>query len=247
MPSWLITVLAGLGGILAGFGLAVLAVRGRLRRLESAQRADPLERLRHRARAEGGEPEAQAPERGSPLSLVRRALRDPLARLRRAQGCPPESLAELEHIAWQCRMLTAAARPMKAVPTPPVELLQRAAEDVDLLRLGKVAASWTLRDRQPIHVDAERAGAAFRELLTAAARLEGEGGRLAIRLLPTHDGRHPVAVEIETGRRTGELDPLALRVGRHLLEGQGARVEEADLILRIHLPHLPPEEDLDEP
>jgi hypothetical protein len=138
-------------------------------------------------------------------------------------------------------MLCSLPRPMKAHPTSPITLLQEAAESVALLRNGKVAVSWTIRDRQPVHVDAERARAAFVELLRACAEAVGEGGRLAIRILPGGDGRYPIRVEIESGRRDSETDALSVRVARRLLESQGARIACDGPLTAVSLLCLPPE------
>jgi hypothetical protein len=130
---------------------------------------------------------------------------------------------------------------MKAMPVSPISLLQEAAEQVEKLRLGKVPASWTLRNRQPVHLDPDRARAAFRELLTTVADTAGEGGRVGIRILPGSDPGYPVRVEIEIGRRGSEPDALALRVAERLLTGQGARVEVDGQRLAIALRSTPSE------
>jgi hypothetical protein len=144
-------------------------------------------------------------------------------------------------VAWQARMLNAAPRPMKAKPSSPIGLLQEAAEQVEQLRLGKVAASWGLMTRQPVHVDPERTRGAFRELLQAASDATGEGGRLAIRIHEGDAESYPVQVEIEIGRRGAEPDPLSTRVARHLLESQGARFETDATLARISLRCQPSE------
>ena len=174
------------------------------------------------------------------LTLFAHALREPLRGLRRS-GVPPELIARVERVAWQARMLNAAPRPMKAKPSSPIGLLQEAAEQVEWLRLGKVAVSWGLMTRQPVHVDPERTRGAFRELLQAGADATGEGGRLAIRI---HEGEiegYPVQIEIEIGRRGAEPDPLSARVARHLLESQGARFEIDATLARICLRAQPSE------
>jgi hypothetical protein len=132
-------------------------------------------------------------------------------------------------------------------PLARLRLLQGAAEQVTLLRLGKVGASWTLRGRQPVHVDPERATAAFRELLASSAEAEGEGGRLAIRIERSGDARYPVGVEIELGRRNAEPDPLGMLVARRVLEGQGARVLSDGARTRVLLRSLPVEPESQTP
>lgn len=213
------SVLFGLGGFLAGVGLALFALRVRLRAALVPSPAPP-------------EPRTPLPVEGAPepaaqpavLGLVERALREPLARLRRSTETPAASLARLDHLAAQLRMLSARPRPMQARPTSPIALLEEAAAEVEPLRLGKVPASWALRCRQPVHLDAERGRAAFREILAAVAEAAGPGGRLGIRIVPGDDAGYPVRVEVEVGRRGAEPDALPLLVARHLLEGQGARV-----------------------
>jgi hypothetical protein len=239
LAVWLISIGAALAGCAAGVGvLALLARAGYGPRGGSARPAG--------ASAGGTGPALEAEVSADPAAgndaceAIARALREPLARLRRSEGAPAEVVEALERLAWQCRMLAATPRPMKALPASPVDLLQRAAEDVALLRLGKVASSWTLRTRQPVWVDVERARGGFRELLAASAEAAGEGGRLAIRVLPAADSRHPVCVEIEVGRAGCVLDDLALRVARRLLEGQGARLESAGERMRVFLRSLPP-------
>ncbi len=172
---------------------------------------------------------------GNAIALLGQALRDPLQRLRRLTGIPVELTAHFERVAWQARMLAAGARPMQALPCSPVSLLEEAAQEVETLRLGKVQASWTLLTRQPVHVDPERTRSAFRELLTAAAGLAGEAGRVALRITPSELESHPVRVEIEIGRRGAEMDPLAAVVARHLLEAQGALFEVDGPLVRVRL------------
>jgi hypothetical protein len=243
LSSWLIALACGLGGLLAGAAAAALAVR-------RAQRAGAAAAGRGSRGPLSGEsePTAEPPLSGRPeLALLERALREPLARLRRAEGCPPELLERFERLASQFRMLTSAPRPMKARPTSPIDLLQGAAEQVTLLRLGKVGASWTLRGRQPVHVDPERATAAFRELPASSAEAEGEGGRLASRIERAGDARYPVGVEIELGRRNAEPDPLGMLVARRVLEGQGARVLSDGARTRVLLRSLPVEPESQTP
>lgn len=235
LPGWVIGILIGLGGILAGVGLTLLALRGR-----RPIPASPLPSAVSRESCEADGPSTATVPHASPaVALLERALREPLKRLRRWEGCPPDALEQLEHLAWQARMLRAPARPMQAFPSAPMTLLQEAAEQVTLLRLGKVGASWSLRNRQPVHVDPERTAAAFRELLEAAATASGEGGRVAIRILPGTENGFPVRIEIEVSRRAGEADPLAVLVARRLLEPQGARLEADPPVTRILLRAAP--------
>jgi hypothetical protein len=183
--------------------------------------------------------EESAPVRASAaphlLALIADAMRDPLQKLRRNAEVPRDALELLERIAWQTRMLVAKPRPMRAAPTSPISLLQEAAEQIPLLRDGSVGASWSLLNRQPVHVDADRMRAAFRCLLLAGAELAGEGGRLGIRILQGGASGFPVQIEIEIGRRGTELDPLSLLVTRHLIEGQGGRIELDGNVTRILL------------
>ena len=199
LPEFAIAALIGSGSFLIGVSLTLMVIGGRRRELEPADDAGelappPPERSTRQE-------EAAPPGRGAHvLTLFAHALREPLRALRRSE-VPPELIARVERVAWQARMLSAAPRPMKAKPSSPIGLLQEAAEQVEWLRLGKVAASWGLMTRQPVHVDPERTRGAFRELLQAAADATGEGGRLAIRI---HEGKtegYPVQIEIEIGRR----------------------------------------------
>jgi hypothetical protein len=234
VPTELIALAAGLLGTALGVGVTLGVLRRRLphatRPVASLPAAPPP--------TPTGEPPEAPVEIAVATSLIERALRRPLVRLRRLESCPPDLLDELERIAWQARMLRAAPRPLQARPHSPSALLEGAAEQVELLRLGKVGASWTLRNRQPVHVDGERASAAFRELLTTCAEEAGEGGRIALRVLPGADARHPVAVEFEIGRRGAQPDALAILVARRLLEGQGARVEAEGALVRVRLRSL---------
>jgi hypothetical protein len=159
------------------------------------------------------------------VALLGHAIREPLKHLRRLRECPREALAQLEHLAWQTRMIVAHPRPMQSKLVAPLAILQEAAQQVPALRDGRVGASWSLMNRQPVQVDPERAEAAFREILMASAAICGERGRLAIRILPGDDASYPVRVEVEIGRPGAEADPLAFLVARHLLESQGGRVE----------------------
>lgn len=169
------------------------------------------------------------------LGLIADAMRDPLQKLRRNAAVPRDALELLERIAWQTRMLVARPRPMRAAPTSPIALLQEAAEQIPPLRDGSVGASWSLLNRQPVHVDADRMRAAFRCLLIAGAELAGEGGRLGIKILQGGASGFPVQIEMEIGRRGTELDPLSLLVTRHLIEGQGGRIEIDGNVTRILL------------
>jgi hypothetical protein len=90
-------------------------------------------------------------------------------------------------------------------------------------------------NRQPVHVDADRVRAAFRCLLLAGAELAGEGGRLGIKILQGGASGFPVQIEMEIGRRGTELDPFSLLVTRHLIEGQGGRIEIDGNVTRILL------------
>lgn len=129
---------------------------------------------------------------------------------------------------------------MQAKPSSPIALLERAAERVEKLRLGKVPASWTLRCRQPVHVDPKRASDAFRELLETCADAAGEAGRLAIRILPGERPGYPVRVELEIGRRGAAPETLPLLAARRLLENDGARVEVDGGRIGIDLRSAPP-------
>jgi hypothetical protein len=230
--GWIIGTGLILAGFLVGVGVTLLALRARLRR---SAVAPPLARPKPVESGTVAPDEGREPHSGHLITLIEQALRAPLSRLRRSEGRPPEVVEALERLAWQARMLTAPARPMQAHPTSPISLLEAAAQEVELLRLGKVPASWTLRNRQPVQLDGERAGAAFRELLWAAAEGAGEAGRIAIRILPGDDSRYPVRVEVEIGRRGAEPDPLPLLVARRLLEGQGAQVKAEGPLISVAL------------
>jgi hypothetical protein len=174
------------------------------------------------------------------LSLIGQALREPLRELKRAEA-PAEVIAKLERVAWQARMLVARPRPMRALPSSPLALLQEAAEQVPLLRDGKVGASWSVLNRQPAHVDPERMRGVFRELLTTGSAQAGERGRLGIRILQGSEPGYPVQIEIEIGRRGTEVEPLALLVARHIVETQGGRLDVDGAVTRIHLRSAPAE------
>jgi signal transduction histidine kinase len=232
-------LIALLGGVL-GFAAGVLATaialrRRRLARAAALQREPTPPALLPLADVSAPLPLAEP----SSLTLLADALRGPLGRLRRVESCPVELREELERIAWQARMLVARSRPMQARPVAPIGLLQEAAEQVERLRLGKVSASWTLRSRQPVHVDPDRTRAAFRELLAAASRATGEGGRIGIRIAADPEPGYPVRVEIEIGRRGADPEPLPLLVGRRLLEAQGGRVEVDGPLVRVWLRSAP--------
>ncbi len=175
-------LLWGFLGFVAGGGFAWLWLRRRrapalavpLVSLEVVPERKPLTPVREIA------PEREA-ERVAPpylIALIGEAIREPLRQLRRSGAVPGDALEKLERIAWQMRMLVARPRPMRAAPTSPISLLQEAAEQIPLLRDGSVGASWSLLNRQPVHVDPERMRAAFRALLESGAELAGEGGRI---------------------------------------------------------------------
>lgn len=234
MPGFLIAALIGGGGFLVGVVACALALR--LRPRESGP-----------ARAAPAPPPAEAPEEGPHarlhrLGLVERALRAQLRRMRWADSGSPVR-PELERLADQVRMLARPPRPLQARPTSPIDLVREAAEEVEALRLGKVAAAWTLLTRQPIHVDPSRARPALRELLHAGADAVGEGGRIAVRIRPSKRSSHPVAIEIEVGRSDAEPDALAYSAARAALLGQGARVEADGPVVRLELPSVPSASD----
>ena len=245
MTTTLLILLIGLGAFLLGAGLTLLL--GRRRSPAVAPDSDvlhedpfpPVVAITALER-ESGEDESTLLRSEHAAVLLAQALRQPLRALRRS-SCPTPLLEQMERVAWQARMLTAAPRPMKGQPASPIVLLQEAAEGLEALRLGKVGISWGLLTRQPVHVDVERAQSALRELLVAAVHAVGEGGRLAIRVHPCELPGYPVQIEIEAGRRGGEPDALSCAVARHLLEGQGARVDIEPPVMRVALPALPPE------
>ena len=225
-------------GLLAGMTLTALLLRQPRRRRDPPEVASVLEAVPNAAGT------ADEPREGSAahlITLLAQSLRAPLRQLRRVESCPPEILDELERVGWQARMLVSRPRPMKAQPTSPMTLLQEAAEKVPSLRDGVVTVKWSLLNRQPVHLDPERARAAFRELLSAGAAAAGGGGRLAIKIQPGQQSGFPVEVELEIGRRGAEMDSLALLVARHLLEGQGARLVVDSHVTRIALRDAAPE------
>ena len=239
-------LLWGFLGFVAGGGCAWLVLRRRRARAPVAPLMDreviaelkPLTRVREVA-VEG--------ERPAPpylIALIGDAIREPLRQLRRAGDVPVDALDRLERIAWQMRMLVARPRPMRAAPTSAIALLQEAAEQIPLLRDGSVGASWSLLNRQPVHVDPERMRAAFRALLESGAELAGEGGRIGIKILRGDVPGFPVQIEIEIGRRGTELDALSMLVTRHLIESQGGRIEIDGNITRVLLRNAAPEEQI---
>ena len=170
------------------------------------------------------------------VELIGEAIRRPLRQLRRLEDAPPDVVAQLERIHWQARMLTEQPRPGQARPAAPIALLESAAERVELLRLGKVGAAWTVLTRRPVHVDADRVEGAFRELLTAACDAAGDGGRVGIRVAETTDPERPIGVEFQIGRKGGEYDALSLCVAFRILETQRARIDVSGNTVRIALP-----------
>ena len=219
---------AGVAGLVVGAGLAWIWIRTRTPRARPIEPAEPAPEPPEPVLVEGPSPSTLA-------ALTAEALREPLARLRRLEGCPSEVREPLERLAARLRLLGTTNRPMQAKASSPIELLQEVAEEVDVLRTGAVGTSWSLRTRQPVLLDADRARLAFRELLEACARGAGTGGKVGIRVLPDPDPLHPVRVEVEIGRRFAEMNALTLLVVRHLLETQGARVEVDARVTRICL------------
>lgn len=239
----MIAALIGVGGFAAGVIATLIALNQRAG-APTARPIDAVEVTDDPARGAtddlvavlepaGANPE---PARGALhlVTLIGDALRKPLHRLRR-DGAEAALIAEFEHVGWQARMLTSRPRPMQAQPVSAIALLQEAAEQVEPLRLGKVGASWTLLTRTPVYLDPVRAGAAFREVLMAAADAAGEGGRLSIRIHQGPSEAFPVRAEIEIGRRNAEPDQLPFLVAKHLLEAQGAVVEIDGRMTRIDL------------
>jgi len=172
------------------------------------------------------------------VELIGESIRRPLRQLRLLEEVPPDVVAQLERLHWQARMLTEQPRPGQARAAAPIALLESAAERVELLRLGKVGAAWTVLTRRPVHVDADRVEGAFRELLTAASEAAGDGGRVGIRVAETKDPERPVGVEIQIGRKGGEYDALSLCVAFRILETQRARIDVSGNTVRIALPVL---------
>jgi hypothetical protein len=182
------------------------------------------------------EPDLEGSEFTGLPGLIAAALREPLARLRRTDACPPDLREQLDRVAARLRLLDSRPRPMQTKSASPIVLLQETAEEVDLLRARAVGITWSLRTRKPVLLDPDRAKVAFRELLDAFAEAARPGGKLGIRLVPGPDPDYPVCVEVEVGRRFAQVDPLALLVVRHLMESQAARVDADARIARISLP-----------
>ena len=234
LPGFVLVAMIGAGAFMVGVGLTLLF--GQMRRTP-LELPDALFSL---PEGEGYEPVSA--KSAANLALIGGALREPIRALRRAE-VPADLVAGLERASWQARMLASRPRPMRAKPTSPIATLQDAAQEVEALRLGKVALSWSLLTRQPVHVDPDRARSGFRELLKGAANAVGEGGRIAIRV---HEGareRFPVRVEIEIGRRGAEPEVLPYRVARHLLEEHGAEVALDGPTVRVDLPSTAPDPD----
>ena len=244
MPGWLIASLLGIGGFAVGALLTAAVLRERS--LGGDLDRDGL--LPPEPDLPGPEVREEEPERTNValhlVGLLGEALRRPLLKLRR-ESCPPEVVEEFEHVAWQARMLTSRARPMQAQPSSPISLLQESAEQVEVLRLGKVTASWTLRTRTPVYLDPERARGAFRELLAAAANAAGEAGRLSVRVHQGEEEAFPVRIEVEIMRKRAEPEALPFLVAKHLLEVQGARVQLDGRVTRVDLRRIAPEADAD--
>ena len=238
--------MSALGWTLLGFamGAGSAALWIRLRGSSSVEQTEaplssPSEVARPAPTPQHPEPEAEvAPPHL--IGLIVQALRDPLRELRRSDSAP-EALAKLERLLWQIRMVSARPRPMRSVPSAPLALLQAAAEEVPLLRDGRVGASWSILNRQPAHVDPERMRAVFRELLACGAEIAGSKGRMGIKILPGLEPDFPVQIEIEIGRRGTEVDPLVLLATRHVVETQGGRLELDGNVTRIHLRNCAPE------
>lgn len=243
-----LSLLFGLLGFVAGGGLAWLILRRTAPRVavespvprELPEERKPLTPVREVAAER--EPDRAAPRHL--VSLIGDAIREPLSQLRRSGEVPGEALARLERIAWQMRMLVTRPRPMRAAPTAPIALLQEAAEQIPLLRDGSVGASWSVLNRQPVHVDPERMRSAFRALLESGAELAGVGGRIGIKILRGDVPGFPVQIEIEIGRRGTELDALSMFVTRHLIESQGGRIEIDGNLTRVSLRNAGPEEQI---
>jgi hypothetical protein len=234
----LIAAITAVLGFTLGLGSAALWLRRTRRatapKVESA--ALPLEqKLLTPVREVGADEVVERAAAPHLVALLGEAMREPLRLLRRATEAPDEAIALLERIAWQARMLVSRPRPMRAAPTSPIALLQEAAEQIPLLRDGTVGASWSLLNRQPVYVDADRVRGAFRGLLESGAELAGPGGRVGIKIQHGKQPGYPVQIEIEIGRRGAELDPLALLVTRHLIESQGGRLEIDGNVTRILL------------
>ncbi len=241
-------LLFGLLGFVAGSGFAWLILRRRRPPTPVVSLADrdvvPERKPLTPVRELGVERENDRAAPPHLISLIGDAIREPLRQLRRSGEVPGEALARLERIAWQVRMLVARPRPMRAAPTAPIALLQEAAEQIPLLRDGSVGTSWSVLNRQPVHVDPERMRAAFRALLESGAELAGVGGRIGIKILRGDAEGFPVQIEIEIGRRGTELDALSMLVTRHLIESQGGRLEIDGNMTRVSLRNAGPEEQI---
>ena len=241
-------LLFGLLGFAVGCGFTWLLVRRRRRSADDAPLADPgiIAERKPLTPVREISLERDADRAAPPylIALIGEAMREPLRQLRRAGNVPGDALDRLERVAWQMRMLVARPRPMRAAPTSPISLLQEAAEQIPLLRDGSVGASWSLLNRQPVHVDPERMRAAFRALLESGAELAGEGGRIGIKILRGEAQGFPVQIEIEIGRRGTELDALSMLVTRHLIESQGGRIEIDGNMTRVYLRNAGPDEQI---
>lgn len=239
----MIATLAGLGGILAGgLGTAWAVRQRRLAREAAASTEARSAPAAEPPRIQVDPLSASNAERGL-VTLLAESLRRPVALLRHSEDVPAEILEAVARTARLARMLSAGPRPMQAKPVSPIVLLEAAAERVEKLRLGKVPASWTLRCRQPVHIDPKRGTDAFRELLETCADADGEAGRLAIRIVPGERPGYPVCVELEIGRRGAAPETLPLLAARRLLENDGARVEVDGGRIRIDLRSAPPVEE----
>ena len=203
--------------------------------LESEALPEPKPLVPVREVAQSEPPLSERPVPPHLIALIADAIREPLRQLRRAKETPLDAVARLERLAWQTRMLVARPRPMRAAPVSPIALLQEAAEQIPLLRDGSVGASWSLLNRQPVHVDSDRMRGAFRALLETGAEIAGPGGRVGIKILPGKVAGYPVQIEIEIGRRGAELDALSQTVTRHLVESQGGKLELDGNVTRILL------------
>jgi hypothetical protein len=241
-------LLFGLLGFVAGAGIAWGVMRRRRPPAPDASRSDPevIAELKPLTPVREIKLEREADRAAPPylIALIGEAMREPLRQLRRAGNVPGDALDRLERVAWQMRMLVTRPRPMRAAPTSPISLLQEAAEQIPLLRDGSVGASWSLLNRQPVHVDPERMRAAFRALLESGAELAGEGGRIGIKILRGDTQGFPVQIEIEIGRRGTELDGLSMLVTRHLIESQGGRIEIDGNMTRVLLRNAGPDEQV---
>ncbi len=234
-------VLGALGGLVAGIGLAWAWLR---RREAAGVEAAPSDEESLILEMRSADPDLEVSEFPSLPGLVAAALREPLARLRRIEACPPDLRERLDRVAARLRLLDSRPRPMQSKSASPIALLQETAEEVDLLRARVVGITWSLQTQKPVLVDPDRIKVAFRELLDASAEAARPGGKLGIRVVPGSDPDYPVCIEVEVGRRFAQVDPLALVVVRHLLESQAARAEVDARMTRIALPGLERESPL---